>query len=210
MARIAANVQSAGWKRWFVGIAVIVAMALVLGRGGDSTAPPPAGRDVGAAHATRAASSSTTAERGRAIPALSLAIVVGELRLEGQAVDSDGHPIGGARVTLDGTRTTTSELDGSFGFDGLADGTYTVSAETDELYGEDAEVRLDDTSDPVSIRMTSGPAIVVHVVEHAGLPVRVTTCFNGGSAVRKLSIRHGLSGSAQASSAGVGARLASE
>jgi hypothetical protein len=40
--------------------------------------------------------------------------------------------------------------------------------------------------------------------------VRETTCFKGGSDVRKLSIKHGLTGSAQASSAAVGARLASE
>ena len=36
-----------------------------------------------------------------------------------------------------------------------------------------------------------------------------TTCLSGGSAVRKLSMKHGYSGSAQASSAAVGARLAS-
>jgi hypothetical protein len=40
--------------------------------------------------------------------------------------------------------------------------------------------------------------------------VCATACFNGGSATKKLSNRHGRAGSAQASSAGVGARFDSE
>ena len=43
-------------------------------------------------------------------------------------------------------------------------------------------------------------------IQPLGSAVRPTTCFSGGSSVRKLSMRHGDVGSAQPSSAGVGAR----
>jgi hypothetical protein len=47
-------------------------------------------------------------------------IEAGALRLEGLVLDDEERPLGGARVTLDGARTTTTEADGSFAFDDLA------------------------------------------------------------------------------------------
>src|SRR5262245_16143219 len=42
----------------------------------------------------------------------------GTLRLEGQVIDADDHPVGGATVVINSNppRTTTSEADGGFAF----------------------------------------------------------------------------------------------
>ncbi len=99
-------------------------------------------------------------------------IARGTLRLEGQAVaDGDGHPIAGARITLGGARVTTTEADGSFAFDELAEGSYALIAEQGALYGEELDARLDDASDPVTLKLKSGPTVVVHVVEADGRPI---------------------------------------
>ncbi|HEX4449392.1 MAG TPA: carboxypeptidase-like regulatory domain-containing protein [Kofleriaceae bacterium] len=96
-------------------------------------------------------------------------ILAGDLRLEGQAVDDKQQPIGGATITLDGVRTTVTEQDGSFAFDGLAKGTYELAGERDRLYGEDS-ITLDDTNDPLILTLRYGPTLTVHVVDHAGTP----------------------------------------
>jgi protocatechuate 3,4-dioxygenase beta subunit len=95
----------------------------------------------------------------------------GPLRLEGQVVDDDDHPIGGAQITLGGARIAVSEVDGSFAFDDLADGAYALIAEKAELYGEELDVQLDDTSEPVIVRMVAGPTIAIHVVDPAGAAI---------------------------------------
>src|SRR5882724_2045976 len=54
----------------------------------------------------------------------------GELRLEGQVVDSDDHPVAGATVVLGANppRTVTTEADGGFAFDALVGRPYTLVA----------------------------------------------------------------------------------
>src|SRR4051812_8545264 len=54
----------------------------------------------------------------------------GELRLEGQVVDSDEHPVAGATVVLSANppRTATTEADGAFAFDALVGRPYTLVA----------------------------------------------------------------------------------
>jgi Carboxypeptidase regulatory-like domain len=68
---------------------------------------------------------------------------------------------------LAGARTATSEGDGSFAFDGLVATKYRVTAERDGLYGED-DIALDETSEPLVIRLVLAPRIVVHVRDAAG------------------------------------------
>ena len=97
-------------------------------------------------------------------------IRAGTLRLEGQAIDVDEHPIGGATITLNGTRTTVTEADGSFGFDELGAGDYAVSGEKQTYYGEDT-LSLDDSSDPLILKLQRGPTIVLHVIDDAHAPI---------------------------------------
>jgi hypothetical protein len=91
----------------------------------------------------------------------------GTLRLEGQVVDRDDHPVAGATVVLAGARAATTEGDGSFAFDGVAAAKYRVTAEREALYGEDT-IQLDDTSDPLVITIKLAPTLVLHVRDATG------------------------------------------
>jgi protocatechuate 3,4-dioxygenase beta subunit len=95
----------------------------------------------------------------------------GELRLEGQTVDADKHPIGGVTVTLNSTRTAVSEADGSFAFDHLGAADYTLLAAKDNWYGEDT-LSLSDTSEPLELELVAGPTVTLHVVTGQQAPVR--------------------------------------
>jgi large repetitive protein len=166
MSRIAGHVLT-GRRWWLAGLAIVVAL-LVAGRGGDGEhdAVAPA-LDEPAARNGTVGSSSERAPRSPALPVISH----GALRLEGQAVDDgDGRPIGGARITLAGARTTTTEADGSFAFDELAEGSYALTAEQGALYGEEVDA-LDATTDPVTIKLRAGPTLVLHVTEPDGRPI---------------------------------------
>ena len=99
------------------------------------------------------------------------AIAPGALRLEGRVVDGDGNGIAGATVTLAHQRTAATEGDGTFAFDEVAGGTYLVTAEHGDAYGEDRNVSLDETSDPVTIELARGPALAVRVVAMSGAPI---------------------------------------
>jgi protocatechuate 3,4-dioxygenase beta subunit len=100
-----------------------------------------------------------------------LPIVPGALRLEGQVVGADQQPAGGVLVTLGEQRTTTTELDGSFAFDGLAAGSYAVTAEHGAWYADDRDVTLDATSDPVVLELARGPTLIVRVTDATGAPL---------------------------------------
>src|SRR5690348_1719219 len=54
----------------------------------------------------------------------------GTLRLEGQVVDADDHPVAGATVVIGSNppRTATTEADGAFAFDALVPRAYQVLA----------------------------------------------------------------------------------
>ena len=98
-------------------------------------------------------------------------IATGTLRLEGLVVDQDDHPVGGAHVSLGGRRDATTEADGAFAFDGLAEGEYDLAAESGEWFAESQGTRLDDTSDPVTIKLERGPSLVVHVTDATAHPL---------------------------------------
>lgn len=92
-------------------------------------------------------------------------------RLEGLVVDSDDHPVGGARVSIGPGRAVVTEGDGSFAFDGLVAGQYSVIAERDGWYAEEQDVRLDDDTEPVTLQLALGVTLVVRIVDEAGGPI---------------------------------------
>ena len=99
---------------------------------------------------------------------------VGPLRLEGQVVDQDEAPVGGALVTLSSNppRTTTSEQDGSFAFDKLVGRTYSLAARKDDQVARPLLYTLSATSDPAILHMQNGAVIEATVVAAAdGAPV---------------------------------------
>jgi hypothetical protein len=100
-----------------------------------------------------------------------LDVTSGPLRMIGRTVDSEGLPIRGAQVTLNGTRTTTSGADGLFAFDHLADDRYELVAEKGELHGEDSDHLTAQDVEPETVVLRDGPTFVIHVVDEAGLPV---------------------------------------
>ena len=125
----------------------------------------------------------------------------GTLRLEGQVIDEQQHPVAGATVVLQGTPpvTTASAADGSFAFAGLVARRYRVSAHDGDDFAAPASVRLSATSEPVTLRMHRGATLVVHVRDDRG-PVssasvmldrdsHVTTDASGDARLRGLSPR---------------------
>jgi protocatechuate 3,4-dioxygenase beta subunit len=95
----------------------------------------------------------------------------GALRLEGQVLDLDEKPVGGAKVTLGGNRSVVSEADGSFAFESLPEGTYDLVAAHDDAFAEAQGFDLDAHSDPVMLTLVRGPTLIVHVVDDHGWPI---------------------------------------
>ncbi len=98
----------------------------------------------------------------------------GNLRLEGQVIDDTESPVGGATVAIDARppRTTTTEADGSFAFDGLAPREYELEARTGKLYAGPLKTTPAADSDPVILRARAGADVIVAVTSAAdGKPV---------------------------------------
>lgn len=111
----------------------------------------------------------TTASRAAPVRTPELpAVEIGTLRLEGMVVDDDDRPVGGAHVSLGGHRHTTTEADGSFAFDELAEGDYDLAADHGDWFAEVQATTLNDTSDPVTLKLGRGPSLVIQVVDEAG------------------------------------------
>jgi protocatechuate 3,4-dioxygenase beta subunit len=93
----------------------------------------------------------------------------GDLRLEGQVLDAAGQPVAGARVciTTSSTMETTSEVDGSFVFDGLAPRVYHVEARASAGVAGPISVRLSDATEPLTIRLSAGASARVRVLSAA-------------------------------------------
>ncbi len=188
-------------NRQRLGIAIIVAALLVyLFARREHDAPSAAGAadDGSGAMSSRAddrvsgtGSGRSGAIRAAAIPARAPR---GELRLEGVAMDDHDQPMGGVTVKLGGTRTTTTEADGTFAFDELAEGSYNLTAEKDLWYGDSLDNTLDATSDPVEIKLVRGPTLVITVIdaatkkpiEHAKVEVSSRVGLTGSDGVTTL------------------------
>lgn len=114
---------------------------------------------------------------------------IGALRLEGQVLDGDERPVGGAQVTIDTIppRTIATEEDGSFGFDDLLPRHYSLVAIAPEGVAGPATARLTASSDPVILRLRAAAAIDVAVVDAAtGRPIEGASVeVRGAGAARR-------------------------
>jgi len=111
---------------------------------------------------------------------------VGTLRLEGQVIDEQLQPIGGAQVTLllEQPRKATTEEDGSFAFDHLAPGPYRLIAHKDAQASAIARARVSATSEPVTLRVRPGATVAVRVVAaDGGAPIAGATVADRARAI---------------------------
>src|SRR5688500_5500489 len=79
----------------------------------------------------------------------------GALRLEGQVIDAQDDPVGGATVVLSSNppRTTTTEDDGSFAFDALVGRPYQLVARAPAGVAGPITARLTAESPPVILKL---------------------------------------------------------
>jgi protocatechuate 3,4-dioxygenase beta subunit len=122
--------------------------------------------EAGAAPRARAGSESPSGERP---PEVSVAYgddPAGDLRLEGQVIDDDELPVGGAVVTLSSRppRTATTEADGSFAFDDLVPRVYTLFASGGDSVAGPVTARLTASSGPVILRVRPGTSLAAEVL----------------------------------------------
>ncbi len=91
--------------------------------------------------------------------------VAGNLRLEGQVVDSNKDPIEGALVWINSNppREARSAEDGSFFFDKLGGRQYRLVAQADEGVAGPVTARLTDTNDPVILIVKPAASVEVTV-----------------------------------------------
>jgi hypothetical protein len=104
----------------------------------------------------------------------------GTLRLEGQVIDADDHPVKGATVVLGANppRTTTTEDDGSFVFDQLVARPYSLSARATTGIAGPITSRLTGKSDPVVLKLRPGAKLTVTVTA-GGKPIDATVELRG-------------------------------
>ncbi len=121
----------------------------------------------------------------------------GNLRLEGQVVDEEDRPVGGAVVALSANppREVTTENDGSFAFDGLLSRGYAVAARKDDAHAGPTNVNVGAKTEPVTLRLRPGVTLEITVkdgdtkkpivgarVEARGLATQTVTAGTGGVA----------------------------
>lgn len=114
----------------------------------------------------------------------------GSLRLEGQVIDADEKPVAGATVVLSSNppRTTTSEEDGSFAFDGLVGRPYTLSARAAQGVAGPVTAKLTERSDPVVLQLRPGARVTVTVQGPDARPIDGATVeLRGVDAVRQTT-----------------------
>jgi uncharacterized GH25 family protein len=106
----------------------------------------------------------------------------GTLRLEGEVIDAEDHPVSGATVTITShpPRTTTTEADGGFHFDKLVARPYTLVAHGDKGVAGPVTAKLTEKSAVVTLRLRAATKVTVTVttsdgksVEHAGAEATV-------------------------------------
>src|SRR6185503_3208664 len=117
----------------------------------------------------------------------------GALRLEGQVVDSDERGVAGATVviTANPPRTTTTEADGSFAFDGLVGRPYTLVARAEHGVAGPITARLTEHSDPVVLRLRAAGKLTVTVIGTDGKPLGGATVELRGIDVQRATTRDG-------------------
>jgi hypothetical protein len=105
---------------------------------------------------------------------LAVADPIGTFRLEGQLLDGDDAPVGGARVSIDTLpmQTTTTEDDGTFAFEGLLAREYTLAATARDGAAGPVDVRIDDKTQPVILKLRAAAGVDITVVDaERGQPI---------------------------------------
>jgi hypothetical protein len=165
-----------GVKRWIaVGSVVVVAIvAIVWWRHGGSSTQEPAGGP----HRTGEIPATPTERAATGGPIDTFVVLAdddpkGTLRLEGQVLDAQDHPVAGATVVLGSAppRTVTTEGDGSFAFDGLVGRPYTVVARAAQGVAGPVTARLTDKTEPLILRLRAGATLTVDVVGIDAKPI---------------------------------------
>lgn len=159
------------WKYGIVAAAVLVVAFLGARRagwlGGEKSAEPPAAERGTARPAVDPGRRGPTVMRGEV--ALREDDPEGSLRLEGQVIDAEERPVGGATVAIDTSppRTVTSEGDGSFAIDGLIGRTYRLEAAAAGGHAGPISLRLTDETEPIILRMAPAGRLRVEVLDAA-------------------------------------------
>lgn len=98
---------------------------------------------------------------------------IGELRLEGQVLDSSDQPVADAVISLASNppRQARSGVDGAFVFDRLLARPYTVTARAPAGVAGPVTARLGATSDPVVLRLRAGAQLLIEVIDPQRRPV---------------------------------------
>ena len=108
----------------------------------------------------------------------------GNLRLEGQVIDDNGDPVGGAVVFVDARplKHATAGEDGSFSFDAMVGRRYAVRARAGDQVGGPVVTTLTANSDPVIVRVHAGSKMAVTVAARdSGSPISGATVALVGS-----------------------------
>ena len=97
----------------------------------------------------------------------------GTLRLEGQVVDGEDHPVSGATVLVSSNppRTATTEADGGFAFDGLVARPYTLVARAPQGVAGPVTAKLNEKTDPVVLQLRAGSKVIAQVTDESGKPI---------------------------------------
>jgi protocatechuate 3,4-dioxygenase beta subunit len=161
------------------GLAVLAAVAifLLVGRGGGdgkTSQTPEVGRKASDAPSAKGAAG----DRGQGGGGPGGVVLIdddpaGVLRLEGQVIDAADDPVAGATVVISSNpeRTTTTEDDGSFAFDGLVGRPYQIAARAPQGVAGPVTTRLTGNSEPVVLKLRPASSVTVEVVDDAGKPV---------------------------------------
>ena len=121
-------------------------------------------------------------DRARALRARPGTRDVGTFRLEGQVIDRDDRPVAGASVGIDTKppRVIETEADGSFVFEGIPGGIYRVGASKDDLRADAVSVRVGPTTEPLTLRLRRGNALLVRVQDDDGAPIAGARVYRHG------------------------------
>lgn len=158
-------------RNWLAGIGVAVLTGLLtyfLMR-----PEPPAPRAAGVAQAPKPSPGGPGAPVARArAESAPIALVaepdaLGSLRLQGMVLDANDQPAAGAVVRVDSAppRSVTTEKDGSFTFSGLLPRVYRLEARLGAQVALPAQVRVEESTPLITLRLRSASAVEVRVVD---------------------------------------------
>jgi uncharacterized GH25 family protein len=117
----------------------------------------------------------------------------GTLRLEGEVLDADDHPVAGATVALGSNppRTATTETDGGFAFDALVGRQYTLVARASQGVAGPVTARLTEKSDPIVLRLRPAAKVTVTVTGLDGTPIDGATVELRGTDIQQQTTKAG-------------------